>query len=99
LGVPAHAPHERYLGLPIMVGKSKTRTFNDLKDRVAKKLVGWKEKTLSSFGREVLIKAVAQAIPSYTMSCFKLSKQWCNELQTLCGKYWWGQQRSERKIH
>uniref|UniRef100_A0A2N9GNM8 Reverse transcriptase domain-containing protein n=1 Tax=Fagus sylvatica TaxID=28930 RepID=A0A2N9GNM8_FAGSY len=85
LGVSAHAPNEKYLGLPVMIGKSKTRTFNELKERVTKKLVGWKEKTLSSAGREILIKAVVQAIPSYTMSCFKLPRLWCTDIKA---PYW-----------
>ena len=87
LGVPAHAPNEKYLGLPIMIGKSKTRTFNELKERVTKKLVGWKEKTLPNARREILIKVVAQAIPSYTMSCFKLPRLWCTDIQAHIGRF------------
>lgn len=68
------------MGLPILIGKSKVTTFQGLKERVAKTLSGWKEKTLSKAGREILIKSVAQAIPAYTMSCFKLLKTWCEDL-------------------
>ena len=66
---------------------------------MTKKLSGWKEKKLSKAGREVLIKAMAQAIPSYTMSCFKLPKSWCDDLQKMVARFWWGQQGSERKLH
>lgn len=72
LHVKAMEGYEKYLGLPTIVGKSKTQIFGFVKDRVWKKLKGWKEKTFSRAGREVLIKAVAQAIPSYVMSCYML---------------------------
>ena len=64
--------HEKYLGLPSLVGKKKRNTFNDIKEKLGKKLAGWKEKLLSKAGKEILIKAVALAIPTYTMSCFKI---------------------------
>lgn len=51
--------HNKYLGLPSVIGKSKMKVFTEVKERDAKKLVGWKEKILSIGGREVLIKAVA----------------------------------------
>jgi len=56
------------------MGRSKIRTFEYLKERVWKRIQGWKEKLLSKAGKGVLIKAVAQAIPSYAMSCFDLTK-------------------------
>uniref|UniRef100_A0A2N9HP17 Reverse transcriptase domain-containing protein n=1 Tax=Fagus sylvatica TaxID=28930 RepID=A0A2N9HP17_FAGSY len=60
---------------------------------------GWKEKFLSKAGHEVLIKAIAQAIPTYSMNCFLLPKSWCSDVDGLIAKYWWGQTKNERKIH
>ncbi|XP_057440277.1 uncharacterized protein LOC130732189 [Lotus japonicus] len=46
---------DKYLGLPTIIGKSKTQIFNFVKERVWKKLKGWKERVLSRAGREVLL--------------------------------------------
>ena len=46
-----------------------------------------------------MIKAVVQAIPTYTMSCFKLPIGLCTELERLIRKFWWGQRGDRRKIH
>ena len=67
--------NEKYLGLPVYMGKSKEKTFAYLKDKVWKRVQGWKEKLLSKPGKEIFVKVVAQAIPSYTMSCFDLTKK------------------------
>lgn len=60
LGVREVDMFDTYLGLPTLVGRSKFQTFSFLKDRVWKKIQGWKGQLLSKAGREVLIKAVAQ---------------------------------------
>ena len=54
---------------------------------------------LSRAGKEILINAVAQSIPTYTMSVFQLPLKLCDELDALCAKFWWGQMDNERKIH
>ncbi|KAK9997239.1 hypothetical protein SO802_021925 [Lithocarpus litseifolius] len=51
--------HEKYLGLPPLVGKGKRKAFNRIKDQVGRKIAGWKGRLLSSAGREILIMAVA----------------------------------------
>ena len=90
--------HETYLGLPSLVGQSKKNTFYALKEQLDNKLSRWKEKMLSQVGKEVLIKAVAQAIPTYTMSVFKLPDTLCNELTSMVRTFWWGQSNSKNKI-
>ena len=99
LGVKEVVRFDSYLGLPTLIGRGKYQTFSFLKDRVWKKLQGWKGVLLSKAGKEVLIKAVAQALPTYTMGVFQLPLKLCYELNALCAKFWWGQASSERKIH
>ena len=65
--------HERYLGLPTLVGRGKKKAFHHILDQVGRKIAGWKGKLLSMAGREILKKAIAQGTPMYTMNCFKLS--------------------------
>ena len=54
---------------------------------------------LSKAGKEVLIQAVAQSIPTYTMNVFQLPMKLCDELNAMCAKFWWGQVGNARKIH
>ena len=53
---------------------------------------------LSKASKEILIKAVAQSIPTYTMSVFQLPLKLCDELDEMCAKFWWEQLGNERKI-
>ena len=50
--------HDKYLGLPSLVGRKKMNTFNEIKEKFRKNLVGWKEKMLSKVDKEALIKVV-----------------------------------------
>ena len=84
LGVREVDRFKTYLGLPTLVGRSKYQTFSYLKDKVWKKIQGWKGKLLSRAGKEVLIKAVAQFISTYTMGVFQLPVKLCNELNAVC---------------
>ena len=90
--------HEKYLGLPPLVGKGKRKAFSRIKDQVGRKIAGWKGNLLSNAGREILIKAVAQATPTYTMSVFKLPDSLCKELNPMMGNFWWGQKGRERRM-
>ena len=98
LGPMQDSRRGKYLGLPSVIGKSKNQVFAEIKEKVGKKLSGWKEKMLSMGGKEILIKAVTQAIPTYTMSCFQLPKGLCEDLERLERNFWWGQKDQEAKM-
>jgi hypothetical protein len=66
---------------------------------VWKRIQGWKEKLLSKAGKDILIKAVAQAIPTCAMSCFDLTKTLCDDIETMITRFWWAQQENENKMH
>jgi len=63
-GISATSRYEKYLRLPSLVGRSKTKIFAGIESRVRKKLDGWKEKFISQASKEIFIKAVVQAIPT-----------------------------------
>ena len=88
LGVQEIMHYEKYLGLPSLVGKEKNVSFNYIKDSVWQKLQGWEVKLLSQAGREVLIKSVIQALPTYTMGCFKLPLGLCHDIESLIKIFW-----------
>ena len=99
LGVPEIKQYKKYFVLPSFVGRNKKASLMYIKERIWSKLQGWKEKLLSQANREVLLKAMIQAIPAYTISCFKLPITFCHEIETLILKFWWGQQGERRKVH
>jgi hypothetical protein len=88
---------EKYLGMPSDVGNCKNGAFKCLKDRVWKRVQGWIEQILSVGGKEVLIKAMTQAIPTYSMSCFKLPRGLCDQINSLIRSFWWGSKMGKRR--
>jgi hypothetical protein len=67
---------DTYLGLLSYIDKSKIQSFSNIKDWVQKRLNNWKIKFISQAGKEILLKAVVQAIPTYS------------NFQPLCVKSW-----------
>jgi hypothetical protein len=50
----------------------KKLSYISIVDRASKRMNGWSDRPLSRSGKETLVKAVIQAIPTYIMSCFQI---------------------------
>jgi hypothetical protein len=90
---------DTYLGLPTFVGKSRTLAFKNIIDKVTKRLDNWKVSFLSQAGKEILLKAVVQAIPTYSMGVFQLPITLCKELNQLMQQFWWSHMSKNSKFH
>ena len=88
----------KYLGLPTPMGRLKRGVFQPLEERFHKRMTALKEKELSVARKEVLIKSVAQALPNYVMSVFKLHVILCDNLMKHIRAYWWGSENACRKV-
>ena len=99
LNIPNKTLNEKYLVMSSDISSSKNGAFKYLKDRLWSKVQGWIERTMSTAGNEVLVKSVAQAVPVFSMSCFKLLRGLCEHLNMLIRKFWWGSKEGKRKPH
>lgn len=88
--------HEKCLGLPSMVGRNKNFFFNDLKLKITNKIKGWQNTFFSCAGKEVITKVVAQAIPSYAISVFKIPFDLCIEMQRLLKIFRWRKKKNKK---
>lgn len=89
--------NSKYLGLPSLIGRSKKSVFRYLKEKVSQKIQAWSSKLLSRAGKTVMIRNVAQTIPTYTMSCFLVSKTLCHEIERDMNAFWWKSNSSNSK--
>lgn len=99
LNVPMVHGHDVYLRLPTLSLRSKKLQFGYLRERVQQKIHGWSSRLFSTGGREVVIKSILQAIPSYAMSCFKIPVSICKEVEQICATFWWKDASGKRGMH
>ena len=52
---------------------------------------------LTQGGKDILIKAVASAIPTYIMDRFKVPKKCCEEMNAVMANFWWGREKIKAK--
>lgn len=78
-----------YLGNPLFFSRSKTKTFNFLKEKVKSRLASWRNRLLSQAGRITLVKSVVNSMPLYSMSTFLLPVSVCHQLDSLAKIFIW----------
>ncbi|XP_060972000.1 uncharacterized protein LOC115703869 [Cannabis sativa] len=100
LGMTTAIEGSLYLGLPSSMGRNKSAALGFLKNKVKNRLSGYGTKFLSRAGKEILIKTVAQALPSYAMSVFLIPQEVTRDIEGLMSKFWWqSSNNSPKGIH
>ena len=99
LGIQVEAFSDRYLGLPTAVGRIFSGTFDHIGERSRSKMNGWVERLLACAGSENLLKSIVQAIPTFNMSVFLLTKKVCKGLTASMAKFWWSGSLDRRSMH
>jgi hypothetical protein len=99
LGVLDETLQTTYLGMSTWVERSPMSNFNFLTGRLWKHLNGWSDRPLSRAGKETLLKSVAQAIPTYVMSCFQIPLSICERMRKAISNLWWGVEDGKKKLH
>ncbi|XP_019158935.1 PREDICTED: uncharacterized protein LOC109155745 [Ipomoea nil] len=89
----------KYLGLPSVIGRNRRAVFAYVEQKLRQRFGSWNKRILSKAGKEVLLKSVAQAMPTYTMSIYLLPTTLCASLERLMNRYWWGQSGNDGSIH
>ncbi|KAK6124569.1 hypothetical protein DH2020_041687 [Rehmannia glutinosa] len=81
------------------LGRNKKEMFGYIKDKIWQRIQNWSKHHFSKAGKEILIKSVLQAIPSYAMSCFKFPESVISEIQSMIRGFWWDSASNKKKIH
>jgi hypothetical protein len=97
-GVSSTHRYEKYLGLPALIGRSWVSAFSGIKGKIWTQINGWNKSFLSLAGKEILLKAVIQAIPTYTMNVLQLSKTLCKEINFMMPKFLWGSKVKRKRV-
>lgn len=79
--------------------RRKRFQFGYLKKKMEKRILEWNQKRFSKGGKEVLIKAVLQAIPIFAMSSFRIPTSICKDMERLCANFLWEGDKHGKGIH
>lgn len=82
-------PSAIYLGDLLVLGRNQTNVFSTVKEIIHRRLEGWNNHLFSKARKAILIKAVVQAIPAYTMFIFRLLTTVCKEMNNDVKRFWW----------
>ncbi|CAN1831532.1 Putative ribonuclease H protein At1g65750 [Linum perenne] len=89
----------KYLGIPLLHGRSTNNHYKYILENLDAKLSGWKSETLSLAGRVTLATSVLNALPSYAMQTSLLPGYICEKIDQRIRTFIWGSDQGKRKVH
>ncbi|KAA3488630.1 reverse transcriptase [Gossypium australe] len=77
-----------YFGFPLHIGNKKSLPFNDILNRFSCRINSWSKRLLSYGGREVFIKSILQALPTYAFSIFLTLRRVVEDMNSKIRRMW-----------
>ena len=77
----------KYLGLPTSEGRMEDGQFQPIMDRFGKRCNDWSEKFMSFVAKEVHVKSIVKALPTFTTSVFMLSQGFCDKYEKMIREF------------
>eukprot|EP00253_Pinus_taeda_P002612 PITA_02612 len=87
----------KYLGNQLDIHPTRMKNWQDVIDKIKKRLASWSFRSLNIPNRIVLLKSILQSIPIYPLSIRETSKGVCTKLKEIFGKFVWGGPKQQRK--
>ncbi|KAG7572582.1 Reverse transcriptase domain [Arabidopsis suecica] len=98
LNIQKEGGQGKYLGLPELFGRKKKDLFSMIVDRIKQRARSWSSRFLSSAGKRIMLKSVLAAMPTYTMTCFKVPASLCKRIQSVLTRFWWDANTEKKKM-
>lgn len=99
MGISLATTPVKYLGLPLISGRLKTKECLPLLERILVRMANWKNKCLSYAGRVELIKSVLSSYCQYWTRTYILPNNILDRVKSLTNKFLWEGPSAMKKIH
>ena len=80
LNIHRSMKNDSYMGLPLLIERSRSREFRSIKERIWSHIQSWGGRLLSSARKAIMLQVVAHVIHLYVMRCFRLPKGFIHDL-------------------
>lgn len=99
LGMERTSDLGMYLGMPTFTSRVTKATFSHLREKIDRRLSGWKSKYLSLAGRITLANSTIATLGYYSMQTAKVPRAICDDMDRKMRRFIWGGNEDTRKIH
>jgi hypothetical protein len=88
-----------YLGLPLGAKFKSKQIWDQILEKMERKLAGWQRMYLSKGGRVTLIKSTLSSLPTYFLSLFSIPVSVAARIDTIQRNFLWGGRGEGKKFH
>ncbi|XP_026451075.1 uncharacterized protein LOC113351275 [Papaver somniferum] len=101
LGMKVMGLGEKYLGIPLLLHRSRHKNCQGIIHNMNNRLQGWRSKIVNQAGRTTQVNSVLSSMGMYQMQVFKLPETSLHQMERIQRSYWWNsyvKSRSQKYI-